>query len=353
MMQRRSILVGAVRAAALLSLPACRSVARREDVLQGLVENVVVPNTLEVAVQSRNLQGAVASLAAAPNTAGLLASRTQWKQALLAWKRAYAFRNGPIVETNGLLRAIYWPPRPAAIDGLLSGSQPVDEASVETWGVDRRGLFALEYLLFSPGTSNETHAASFSGSNGERKARLIRGLADNVVRYGNAAAARMGDGKAFSVAFAQGGQGSVNKLVGQMSDTVENVVAARLTRVSGFAKSGLLKPAEVEGSSSQMSQQVALAYLEATERLYVGSEKGLGDLVKASSPTFDALLRASFTQAIDSVRRLAAPLEEVAKRDLASLDAAAASVKRLELAIRTELASALGVTLTFSSGDGD
>jgi len=61
----------------------------------------------------------------------------------------------------------------------------------------------------------------------------------------------------------------------------------------------------------------------------------------------------AFARAIASISDLALPLEEVVKRDFAGLDNAAAAVKKLERTLKTELVSTLGVTLTFSSVDGD
>lgn len=351
-MQRRHFLEQTLLAGALGAMPGCRRSVTKGEVLHALVEQVVVPNTAALAQESRRLDGEIARLMAGPTIQTLRAVREQWQRALLSWKRAYAFRNGPVVETNGLLRAMFWPVRTAGIDSLIQGSQVIDETSVEALGVDRRGLFALEYLL-CPADSDERIVAGFSGPAGERRARLARSLSSNVLSYADKANRTLGNGKEYAAKFAAGGQDSVNRLVGQLVDTVENVAASRLSRISGFAKSGLLKPTEVEGSGSRTSQQIALTYLQASERIYLGVDSGLSQLVKAQSAPVDDHLRSGFSRAISAVSQLGLPLEEVAKRDLGRLDAAAAIVKSLELSLKTELASTLGVTLTFTSGDGD
>jgi hypothetical protein len=81
-------------------------------------------------------------------------------------------------------------------------------------------------------------------------------------------------------------------------------------------------------------------------------DRGLRELVKAQSASIDDGLRSAFGQAISAVSGLGLPLEETAKQDPAGLDAATAAVKKLERALRTELASTLGA-LSFSSLDGD
>ncbi len=247
---------------------------------------------------------------------------------------------------------MFWPVRTGAIDALLQGSQALDDASIDALGVDRRGLFALEHLLYSS-EADEQLVAGFHGPPGERRARLARSLAGNVSLCGDRVARALGNGKQFADEFADAGQDSLNQLVAQLIYTVENVSANRLARISGLAKSGRLKATEVEGSASKMSQQIALTYLRATEELYLGVEHGLAQLVKALSPAVDNGLRSAFSQAIGALSNLGLPLEEIANRDPAGLDAAASAVKKLERALRTDLASTLGVTLTFSSVDGD
>ena len=102
-----------------------------------------------------------------------------------------------------------------------------------------------------------------------------------------------------------------------------------------------------------MSQQIALSYLQASEQLYLGVDAGLSQLLKMISPGTDQGLRAAFSRAIHAVADLGLPLEEVAARAPASLEAAADASQQLERALKTDLASTLGVTLTFSSTDGD
>ena len=345
---QRAVLVGAVCAA-----PACRRGVSKRDVLRALIEQVVAPNTANVADTSRRLDREITRLAGEPSLTTLRAAREQWQRTLLSWKRADAFRNGPIVDTNGLLRVMFWPVRTAAIDELLRVSQTIDDASINVMGVDRRGLFALEYLLYGTGEADEQIILGFSSADGERRARLARALAGNVSYYADSTARALGNGQAYAGKFADGGQESLNRLVGHLVSTVENQCTDRLARIAKLAKNGRIVPAEVEGGGSQMSQQIALSYLRAAEELYRGVDRGLSELVKAQSSAVDERLRAAFAQALAALSKLGLPLEEVAKRDPAALDAAIDTLQILERALKTELASTLGVTSTFSSVDGD
>ena len=349
-MQRRSF-VQALLGGTVSVLPACRAQDSRSEVLRAVVENVLVPNTVAVVESSRRLEREMLSLADA-SVATLRSVRGTWQQTLATWKRLDAFRMGPISESNSLLRTMFWPVRTAGIDALLQGAQAIDDASIDAMGVDRRGLFALEYLLFGEEPEEQT-AARFAGPSGERRTHLARALAANVTLYADGVARALGDGRAFAEKFAEAGQDSLNRLVAQLVYTVENVSANRFARTSRLVKNGAVRLTEIEGGAGRMSQQIALTSLRATEQLYVAGERGLCRLVAAQSASVDRALRSAFSQAIGAVSNLGAPLEEAAQRDPALFDAGAATVKKLERALKVDLASVLGVTATFASVDGD
>jgi len=350
-MQRR-ILMHLLLAGTACVLPACGRERARGEVLRALIERIVVPNTTALAEHSRRLEVESAGLVADPTPSTLRDVRQSWRRALSSWKRVEAFRLGPIAESNSLMRAMFWPVRAAGLEGLLQGAQTLDHASVDSMGVDRRGLFALEYLLFSEAAEEEC-AARFAGPAGERRASLARALAGNVSFHADNLVRSLGSGKTFADKLADGGQDSLNRLVAQLVFTVENVSANRLARTSRLVKTSTFKRSDTEGGLSGTSREIALTYLRATQQLYLGEERGLCRLVSAQSATVDRALRSAFAQAIIAVADLGGPLEEAAQRDPGRFDAAADSVKKLERTLKVDLASVLGVTSTFASVDGD
>jgi len=351
-MERRTFIQCVCSVGAGVVYPGCRRGISRAEVLRALIEQVVAPNTAAVAESSRRFDAEIGRLVAEPTLTTLHAAREQWQRALLSWKRANAFRQGPIMDSNNLLRAMFWPVRTAAIEELLADTEVIDDASVDVMGVDRRGLFALEYLLYSAPTDAEV-VAGFAAPAGERRARLARALSANVALHADRVARALGDGKAYGGKFAEGEQDSLNRLVLQMVSTVEHVFTRRLVRISELAKSGRLEAGEVEGGRGRMSQQIALTYLRASEQLYVGGDPALSRLVHAKAAVVDERIRAAFSGALSAISNLALPLEEAVLRDPQKFAAATATVNQLERALKTELASALAVTLTFTAVDGD
>lgn len=355
-MQRRSLLVqtGTLAALALIGPAACGAPPKREEVLEHLVLDVAVPETRETLKVSEQLDKAVSGLAATPTLASLGFARAAFEQALLAWKRVQCFKNGPLVETNALVRATFWPPRPQAIEALLNGAQPIDRERIDALGVDVKGLYALEYVLFPAGLAEDAALALLSSEPGQRRLHYAAAVATSIANYIRTAVARLGNGSGFAQRFAQTVRQSLSKVVMQLTTTIEALAVNRLGSVLGLAESHLLKPSDIEGAPSHLSAQIAAAELDGVARLYRGhGRKSLSALVHGVSAPVDERVQHALREAEGAISALHGPLEVLVVENRELVARALAAVKALELALKVDLASALGITLTFQAGDGD
>jgi predicted lipoprotein len=75
--------------------------------------------------------------------------------------------------------------------------------------------------------------------------------------------------------------------------------------------------------------------------------------VKNSAPRIHERVRGTFRAAIGVASGLRAPLDDAVVANRAKVETLMAAVKALEIALKSDLASALGVTLDFASGDAD
>jgi predicted lipoprotein len=334
-----------------LGFSACQRSPQKSDVLAALVREVATPLHHALADESNALGAAVVSFTTGPSAGTLAAARAAWRKTAVAWRRAYAFREGPLLETSALLRAAYWPANPKLTQAMLADGRPIDAERVQEVGVEAKGLFVMEALLFEGGDA----LAAWQGPAGARRGQLLRALATDVQSYAKVVAGRLDTGgEAFATAYGKAGQGSINRLVNQLIETTEGVAVNRLQLVVGLHDSHLLKPSEVEGWPSGSSRELSLAPIAASQQLYVGGPGGgLSALVRHASPEQDEHLRAAFALAVARIDALGAPLEQVVLQRRPALEDAAAVTRALEIAVKTELANALGVTLTFVSGDGD
>jgi predicted lipoprotein len=110
----------------------------------------------------------------------------------------------------------------------------------------------------------------------------------------------------------------------------------------------------VEGALSGTSQQGLLALLQGAQAMFSGGEGiGLDDYLGRLKLQTARRVDAQFQKAIAAVRAIDGPLEQVAGRREEAITRAHDECRALEILIKVEVASALGVTLTFKSTDRD
>ena len=332
----------------------CRQPDVRELALRGTVERVLIPDARAITQTSRALQAALLQLSASDTALALAQARAAWRSAALAWQRAFAFPHGPYIATQALLRASYWPVRSNAIADLVLGREPIDAQRVARLGVDVKGIFAIEHLLFEDQPQHERAGGSWLlGPSRARALMLLRACSDDVCAHAQAGSAALGDGEPFISDFARAGQLSVNRLVNQLLGTVETA-ALRVQGVLARQAQQRLEPRDVEGGPSGTSSELLATWLAVCARAYgTDSPPSLAGLVESAAPAIHTHAVGAFSAALEAIERLGQPLERAVQTHPAQLTAALEKLKRLEVALRSELASALGVTISFGSRDGD
>jgi len=351
-MKRRHFLATAL-VSPILSAPlssGCQRAPKKEQVLRSLVEHLLTDGIRGAVAASRELHAAVSHLASAPSAPAAEAARSAWVGAAIRWKRANAFRDQQLIASSELVRAAFWPPRPRAIEDLVRSDAPLSDEDVEKLGADVRSLYAIEYLLFADRSGSPFRV---DDPNSARVRQFIVACAGNVSRRAQSAEKELA-ANSVATRLAADGQDAINRLVGLAVGNVEHFVANRLATIVWIASTKKSRPIEIEGGPSGISHKLAAAVLDVTAHLYEGAQgPGLGALVAAIAPAVNERVHGAFATAVASIQSFSDPLENVALADRSKIDALLADCKTLEVALRSDLASALGVTLTFSSADAD
>jgi predicted lipoprotein len=257
----------------------------------------------------------------------------------LAWKQAYTFRYGPFVSSEAFQHAAFWPARATLIDGLLEASEAIDEQRVEQLGVDARGLYALEYLLFDENNARTT--LLLDDGRGQRVRAYALELSVNILGYTERIQRLLGDGRTFAASFAKAGKLSVDTLVSQLLDTLK-IVSGKFARVERARSESRPLPFAVEGYYSKSSLEIVLAMVAGSKSLYLGGGSGgLGELVASASKAIDDHVRAAFDQTERQLRAVAMPIEVALDAQPTRFASAAAAVSELRHVIEVEMVSAL------------
>jgi predicted lipoprotein len=334
--RRRLIELGA-----LVALPAVFGCRKRDQasVLSGLVTQVVLEMARDVRAESKRLHAEVRALSNEPSLDRQRAAQTAFKRATVAWKKAFAFRSGPFVSSDAFQHAAFWPVRATLVDGVLAEQEPIDERRVQQLGVDARGLYALEYLLFAE--NNASAMLRPGDAFGQRVLAYALELSANILGYADRIHRLLGDGHGYAESFAKGGKLSVDALVSQMLDTL-TIVSGKFARIERARSENRALPFAVEGYFSKSSLDVVIAIIAGIKSLYFGGTSGgLSELVAAASKPIDDHVREAFRAAEQQLLALAMPLEAAFETQPSRFKAAAAAVAELRHVLDVEMAGAL------------
>ena len=318
------------------------------------MREVVAPNVASARVETQRLAFALKSLARTAGARDVEPSRSAWKRVALAWRKASAFRAGPMVENNALLRATFAPIRGNVIERELTGTRRIDGTLLSELGAGAKGVFALEYLLFEASEGGSVPVTA-EGARGERARSLAEALSAELESYAEGIGRGLGEqGELFGPKFASTMQQSMSSLVSQLVENVETLLTSRYQLLLAMEPAQALRPSDLEGLRSRMSHELAQALLSGTEKLYRGGESGaLAALVRQTAPDVARRVNTRFDEALRSVRAIREPLERAVLMQRTAVEAVASRLRTLERALKLELGAALGVTLTFTSFDGD
>ena len=334
----------------------------REAMLRALVQNVITPGYAKVADHCRSLAKDIEQFNAALSQTELDRARRSWIAASEAADSLRCLQTGPVADREFVATFYYWQVIPSRIEGTIKdAAQTIDQALLDNAGATAKGLNAMEYLLFDrrggqptepPDAAKALDLLSASPRRREYLAAVARDVADKAAQL-SADWSATGPQSA-AEKFTADGQAGVNLLVNQLTQSLENTFQKHLEFV-------LMLPAPIDrqiyrikGSRSGSSLPSVIAMLEGVDKFYRG-ENGLGlrDAVNRLNPALATRVQDKLTTAITASREIGAPLERAVVDKRTAVQNAVDQTHELEILFKVDLASALGVTITFTSGDGD
>jgi predicted lipoprotein len=343
----------------------------RPAMLQNMAANVVVPGVKELTRCSEGLSVASEKLQKSPSPENLLRVQAAWKETCLAWKRVRWIQFGPVKDRTYWTALFYQQIYPQSVEGVMRKDKPIDQDMLEELGASAKGLYALEYLLFDspmgqtavlgpegkpskPGTPRLSEQALLMGEKAERRRTYVREVAREL-------SARLKEAETIVIApefvtnYVKEGQNSINLAVNGLLDEMENgVVNVVRLYVDQFANR-VLRYEQIEGSASGISTQVLEAELSGLEKLYRGGD-GLGfdDYLQQVNPGLAKRLNERLMAGKKAMQAFhGRSIDQALAKNYGDMEQAHDELHELEIQIKLDVVSSLGVTLLFSSTDGD
>jgi predicted lipoprotein len=361
-LSRRSLLSACPLLAAGLGLYACGddSVATVDEtaVLKDLADIVARPSYAALKAASDGFKVAADAFVASPSEATIGAAQENWKATMTSWNQTRTFAFGPAKDIEPNIRW-HLGADVDPIEETITAGPPFDAAAL---GTSRKGLPALEYLLFDPEGGNAAILEKFSAS------------ADRVAFAGALAAdlsaqidALVSAWDAHATELASAGVGSeiykapkdgMDALYNQLLYVADLAIAQIKDPLLGSKGTGGLSPELEEARLSDNTLADTLAQIAAVSSAFEGSYGdgtglGISALVKDRSPELDDELRSAIAAAKAAVEAIPPPLREALEGDLGVLNTAFESLREVKRLLNSDVATALGVTISFSDMDGD
>lgn len=355
----------------LLLITACAAIPGtsrfdRGAMLRNLSENVAYPLINDAAIQSEALVQSVYTFRDNPTPDTLNAVRSQWLTTSLAWERTEVVALD--ADMTLLTQIDKWPSNEKFIEDFIAGEAAINVNFVAGSGSTSKGLPAVEYLIFHADSDDATLVSQFEEP--QRMAYLVaaaENVRDNIKTLQTFWSPEGGNYVAtFASAELDDGdlQSSVSMSVNELVVVLEGMVQKELAIPLGSKSYGEPFPTAAEGWRSLTSTQNLIANLEGVRFILTGDSTtgvegvGLNDYLDALNATSGEVLlsQAINTQldvAMNALEAIDQPLTIAIETHKETVEKARDELRALLVLIKNDMASQLGVTITFNDSDGD
>ncbi len=333
----------------------------RSTLLTDITNNVVLPGYEGLNNSVAGLLQAAGAFELTPDLATLAGLKAAWNTTMDDWMACEMFRFGPQYTENLNQRIAYVAVNTTLIESEINGSGPIDADYIANTGVTRKGLFALEYLLYH---SDETAvlAAFTSGANAERRRAYVVSVCTDIASRIAAVRTAWNDGghaSTFIAATQSNISGSLNVLVNAWVEHIELVRRDKVQLPSGIEAGGVPAPASVECRLSGRSLRNIRLAVEQWKRIFnSGDGLGLDDNLDAINAQYlgeplSLKIRQEMFASMTACDAITVPFDDAVLSQQEQVNALFLALKRLTVLTKVDMASQLGVIITFSDNDGD
>ncbi len=329
--------------------------------LENIGENLIVPAYKTLTDRTAALEISVELLVESPTLENLEAARVDLKAARIAWQYCSPYLFGP-AETNALSSSLnIYPINKNRIEtNITEGSYDLSTLA----NSDAKGFQTLGYLLHVEDLSDEAVLSSLVAS---RALYLKEVVAEIASKSSQAYAAWSIEGGNYlgtfssEDAFGVNAGSSVAKLVNALNITFEQQLRdGKLGIPVGLRSRGEVIPTSSEAYFSGYSVELIHVAIDAYFQLYLGGEgEGLDDYLLAIQATtidnknLSEKIGSQFQDVIAAASKLSEPYIEQLENEPLVAQTVFAEMQRLIVSLKVEMASSMGVVITYQDNDGD
>ena len=349
----------------LFNLPSCKQEREaggysfdRAAMLQHYYDQLILPSFEDFAAKTLFLKQAVDSFAVQPNEQNLLKARGAWQAAALSFHGLCCFHFGPAEQLTGSLSENQgtFPVSIIKTEQYIT----LQDYSMQNFDRDTRGLYGLDYLLFHDSVS--ALLQQFSSQPG--RLNYLKAVAAHT----HAEAQSVLDGwlsyrETFTTATGVDAGSSTSLLYNQFLMAYEHAKNIQLALPMGLRVGQLqTEPSRVMGFYSGTSLVLLRAHMYAIHTVYSGRKAdgsdgiGFDDYLNKieGGNALDQQIDNRFQELISGIDQAGtARMDQMITTADPRLNALYTTFQQTIYLVKSEMSSLLGVSITYSSGDGD
>jgi uncharacterized protein len=320
-----------------------------EVMTSDLTDRVIVPGYQNFVNSANTLRFQLENLSANPSPEKLNTARQAWKDAAQAWAQTEAFQFGPANDERLIAKIDYWPKRVDDLEAVLTGKETLEAKNL---GATRRGLPALEYLLFGP----ESDVLSQTESMQTHRMVYLKSLGWALNEDAEALLSAWNKPKQGYSQTYKHDPAARNLQLNQWVLLFENNKDKRLGAAAGVSDSSKNGKELLEAPECQCSKELLRATMTGFADSFWGPEGGRGMddvLIELGQRTLLNKIQAQYNAIYEHIQAIPNSLEQNLSENPEHVQKLIQSMSDLLRLIKVDLANALNETVHFSANDGD
>ncbi|MBK9450761.1 MAG: imelysin family protein [Bacteroidetes bacterium] len=336
----------------------------RTALTANLGERVIVPAYDQLQDKVDLLRNGSADFRVAKDQVSLDSLQSRFAKAWLAWKACSAFEFGPAATAS--LRSVLntFPCDTLQIhNNFTSGAYDLNQAV----NLDARGFQALDFLLHGLGSGDAAILNRYqSPSDSSRLTEYLEAVVSDIqAQVSNVRQAwNSGYLATFKASLGTDVGSSTSMLVNELNRDLEIIKTASIGIPLGKQTFDSPLPEKVEALYSEISIELAIAELQGLELLFEGQKDGsaegygLREALNAVEALYNGenlgdAIHNQFQTAKAAVAAIPGSLSEAVVTNRVPVEAAYNEIQKLVILLKTDMASALSILITYTDADGD
>ncbi|GHB73440.1 imelysin family protein [Persicitalea jodogahamensis] len=322
----------------------------KTGMLTNYADNLIIPAYGDLNAKLNTLETPLNAFLDQPTTTSLEAVKPAFKAAYVSYEATSVAYFGPAAAllSNNYLNT--FPAVPGKIEKAISSGNYNFELPVVNDSI--QGFPALEYLLFAPNSLEK-----FTGANASARKKYVRDVLSRIRLLTNNTLSQWNG--AYRTTFVNSLKTDVGSsiafLVNQFAYEMDALKGPRIGWPFGKLSNGQVFADKSEGYYSGLTRELAVANLTSLKNYFVGAKgDGIADyLVMLKKDALAQQVIAQFDVAIGAINAIPQPMTDSFSKNPAQVEEAYRQVQKLLTLIKTDVASATSVQITYQDNDGD